>query len=161
MTHPRSNPLLLSLPPLEEALAAPFAGREHEWAEQVGRALATVETVLQRHARTANRPDGPLAEVDRTRPGLDRQARRLEHDLTALAQNASTLLGQLRGAGEAFAPSAGPQESSLISAGARAIPDFGQLRQQIESLVAELRGAQKEEIGLVQESVTTDLGAGD
>ena len=92
---------------------------------------------------------------------VGRQARRLEHDLTALAQKASTLLGQLHGAGEAFAPSAGPQESSLTAAGARAIPDFGQLRQQIESLVAELRGAQKEEIGLVQESVTTDLGAGD
>jgi hypothetical protein len=41
------------------------------------------------------------------------------------------------------------------------IPDFGTLRSRAEELAAALRQHRKQETDLVQESITTDLGAGD
>ena len=61
-------------------MATDVPGRERDWAEGVMDALARLETALRQHRAGAKAPDGPLAEVDETRPTLARQADELRKD---------------------------------------------------------------------------------
>jgi hypothetical protein len=64
---------LLFVDRLEEALGSHVPGREREWGEQVGGALAGVEVSVRQHATSVEAPDGMYARVDLSRPTLARR----------------------------------------------------------------------------------------
>jgi len=144
--RPREDALLLSLDRLDQILTADSAGREQEWAEAVGGALAGLEATLRRHRAAARRPDGPLAEVDETRPTLARQADELRSDLDDFLQQLLALRQQVRDTAEAY-----PSGSV----------DFAGIRQQAEQFLIGLHEKRETETKLVLESVNTDIGTGD
>jgi hypothetical protein len=153
----KDDALALSLDRLRQALAADVAGREREWAEAVGDALARVETTLRQHRAAAKAPDGLLAAVDETRPTLARQAHELRSDHDDFLKQILALRDGVRGAAEAFQPAAGP----TAKAGAGGVADFGAIRHQAEQLLAALQDNKEAETKLVLESINTDIGVGD
>lgn len=102
----KDDALGLSLDPLQQALAADVPGREREWALAVGDALTRVEVSLRQHRAAAKAPDGPLAEVDETRPTLARQADELRSDHDDFLTELLALREEVYRAAEAFQPSA-------------------------------------------------------
>ena len=59
---------------------ADAAGRENEWARRVSEALRGLLQALRRHAAEADSQDGPMTEVDQTRPTLARQVTELREE---------------------------------------------------------------------------------
>jgi hypothetical protein len=157
----------LLLPPLEhleQTLAEQAAGREHEWARRVADALAGVEQALRQHAAEAEAPAGLFAKVDLTRPTLARQAGELRAEHATLLERVNALQAEVRNAAKVFQPQADSraQTDALPEpVKASAIPDFGAIRQSLAQFLADLRRHRDQEVGLVLESVTTDIGAGD
>jgi hypothetical protein len=147
--------LMFSLDGLRQALATETSGREREWLEAVGDALARIEVALRQHRVAAQAPDGPLAEVDQTRPTLARQADALRSDHDDFLMQLLALREQVRRAVEAF--QSGPASPASASRGV----DLGAIRQQAEQLLAGLQENREAETKLVQESINTDIGAGD
>jgi hypothetical protein len=151
-----------SVDDLSEALASSAPGNEREWTKRVAEALAQVEHHLRRHAAETRSPDGPLAEVDLTRPTLARQAAGLRRDYDELLKQCLALQEGVRRAAAAFAPTEALQSPKRPPTSKDSpIPDFGALRDQAAPLLEELRRKKEAEIDLVQESVTTDIGVGD
>jgi len=144
---------------LERALGSDAAGRECEWAQRVSEALHALLQSLRRHAAEADSQDGPLTEVDQTRPTLARQVTELRRQHADLLAQTVELCRQVRSARQTF----GPADCSDLPAPAlpSAIPDFGALRKQANQLLAGVRRHEERETDLVQESVTTDIGVGD
>ena len=156
--------LLPAIEQLEPAFAEPVAGRERDWAARVAQALTAAEAALRRHAAEAKNPDGLFAEVDLTRPSLTRQVSALRREHTDLVDQVRALRDDVRQAALTFTPPAEQVvRASALPEPARSsgIPDFGALRKRGADLVAALRQHRELETDLVQESVTTDLGAGD
>jgi hypothetical protein len=159
-----SDSLLLPLEKLEGALAAEVVGRERAWAEQVRRALATMDVALQQHAAETEAQDGLFADVDLTRPTLVRQVGGLRQEHAELLEQIGAMQQQVQQAALVFqsqaetAPLANhlPEPVSL-----KAVPDFGLLRQNGANLVAAIRTHRERETGLLLESVETDIGVGD
>jgi hypothetical protein len=155
------------LPPLEQfqaALAGEVAGRERDWAEQVRRALAQVQEALQRHAADTAATAGPFAEVDLTRPSLVRQVGELRREHAEFLEHAASLQKELAHAALAFqrpADAATPAGGLPAPAPVPAVADFSAIRHRGEQLAAALQEHRGREAGLVIESVTTDIGAGD
>jgi hypothetical protein len=81
----------------------------------------------------------PAHSVDRTRQSLVRRANRLGRNHDGLLEQAAVLRRALR------CPDT----------------DAEALRERLEDFAAELQGLEEAEAGLVLESVTTDIGAGD
>src|ERR1700730_5056405 len=132
MMRTREDTLTLPLDRLEKALAAEVSGRERDWAQRVGSALAGVEQGLREHAGLAEAPDGLLAEVDQTRPTLARQAGELRREHRDLLSQAAELRAELQTVAQAFRP--GPLADRLpVAAG---VPDFGALREHGQRFVA-------------------------
>lgn len=146
--------LVRSLDHLHQALAADSAGCEREWAQAVGDALAGLEAALRQHRKAARRPDGPLAEVDQTRPTLARQADELRSDHDEFLRQLIALRELVRQAAQAS-----PADSSRRSGGGRV--EVSAIREQAEQILAGLQKNWHEETNLVLESVNTDIGAGD
>jgi hypothetical protein len=79
-----------------------------------------------------------FSEVDLTRPALARQVSDLRQAHTEFSKRVDELMAEIQQAGEVVA-----------------------IRTRVTELLAALRDHRKQEIDLIQESVTTDLGAGD
>jgi hypothetical protein len=163
---PKTPDELLSTPleNLDGALAADPAGREGIWAESLGGALAAVAEALRRHAAAAEAPGGPLAQVDLTRPTLVRQVSRLRQEHLDLPGQAEALAAEARLAATSFGVPADTVTSSHElppPTGGGAPADVNELRARVRDYLAALRRHADEESGLLIESVTTDLGAGD
>ncbi len=152
---PREDALALSLDQLQQTLAASDSGREQQWAEAVGYALARLEDALRKHRAAARRSDGPLAEVDQTRPTLARQADDLRSDYDEFLRQITSLREQIQHSSQAFAPSSG------LTTGAGGSLDVRAIREQSEQILAGLQKDRLAETNLVLESVNTDIGAGD
>jgi hypothetical protein len=144
--RPKEDKLALFLDRLRQALDADRAGRERDWAKTVGDTLARLEAALRQHQAAACHPDGPLAEVDQTRPTLVRQADELRNDYDDLVKQIPILREQVRCAAEVHRPDD---------------VDFAALRQQAEQLLAGLREKRETETKLLLDSVNVDIGAGD
>jgi hypothetical protein len=140
----KGDALLRALELLSQALAAQAAGREQAWVSGTADALAQVEQGLRQHLAAAAVPDGPLPEVDQTRPGLVRRSEEVNHEEEELLQQVVALRQELQSA----APAA-------IG------PDLAAVRQRAERIAADLRQLQEAETDLILESVNTDIGAGD
>lgn len=144
--QPKEDALALFLDRLHQTLAAESAGREQQWTETVGDVLARLEAVLRQHQAAAWHPDGPLAEIDQTRPTLARQTDELRSDYDDFLKQLVDLREQVRRAAQA-----GPSDGV----------DFAALRQQAEQFLAGLQKKWETETKLLLESVNTDIGAGD
>ena len=153
----KDDPLTLGLEQLGQAVAADVPGREREWTQAVKDAFARVEAALRQHRAAAKTPEGPLAEVDETRPTLARQAEELRNDHDQLLGQVLALREEVQRAGDAFQPAADPSAKT----GARGIADFGAIRRQVEQFLAGLRETKEAETKLILESVNTDIGVGD
>jgi|SRR5579875_1004944 chromosome segregation ATPase len=144
--RPQEDALAIFLDRLHQVLDTDCAGREHDWVEAVEDALARLEAALQQHQAAAWHPEGPLAEIDQTRPTLVRKADELRNDYEDLARQLPALREQVRRAAEAIRLDGG---------------DIAALRQQVEQLLAGLQEKREAEMKLVLDSVNTDIGAGD
>jgi hypothetical protein len=149
---------------LEEALCSDIPGRERDWAEQVGGALASLEVGVRQHAASVEAPDGMYAQVDLTRPTLARQVSELRKKHRDFVQQANLLENEVRSAAELFERGTHPAVavSTLPEpAGDLAIPDFGLLRQRAYEFLAALQHHLEVENALILESLTTEIGVGD
>ena len=153
----KDDPLGLCLDQLGRAVATDVPGRERDWAEGVMDALARLETALRQHRAGAKAPDGPLAEVDETRPTLARQADELRSDHDEFLAQILTLRSEVQRAADVFQPAGEPSGKT----GASGVMDFGAIRRQSEQLLTGLRENKVTETKLILESVNTDIGVGD
>jgi hypothetical protein len=101
--------------------------------------------------------DGPLAEVDETRPTLARQAVALRSDHDYFLLELLALRDEVQQVGGLFSNAAGPPST----AGAGRVADPAAIRQQAEKLLTGLQQIKRSETGLVLESLNTDIGVGD
>jgi PAS domain S-box-containing protein len=138
---PTRDILLMLAKRLEQALAADSNGREHGWTERVSLVLERVAQMLEQHLAEVAAPDGPFAQADRTKPSVNRHIERLRRQYAEFLEQARALREDVERA------SAGQNLSSI--------------RERLRAFVAELEHYRKEEINLVMDSVTTDIGAGD
>lgn len=160
----KDEALLRSVEELRHVLAGEVSGRQCQWAEEVGQALARVEQGLRQHLTRAQSPDGPLAEIDGTRPSLVRQAGELCQEQGDLLEQCQALQKEVQWAASAFSSSADSFAQTAVvpkGNGAGGVPDFGTLRERLERFADAVQKAKEMEASLVLESVTTDLGAGD
>lgn len=163
MSRPNDT-LLAAIGQLEQTLAGDPAGRERAWADRVHGALERAVAALRQHTTDADAPGGLFAEVDLTRPSLARQVGELRREHGELAERIVALQKALAPVREAFAaPARAAGATSLLPEPppVAAVPDFAAIRARGEELVAALARHRDVENGLVVESVTTDLGAGD
>src|SRR4051794_14063547 len=118
----RDEPDILAqaLERLRQALADGPGGRERDWLERMGNALAQVEPALRQHRALTRSQDGLVAKKDETRPTITRQADRLcsEHDLLLVQVRA--LRDAVRSAVEGLATESplqgdGSQSSNLLA----------------------------------------------
>src|SRR5207249_10944749 len=98
--------LLLSVDRLERVLSLAVAGRQRDWAEQVGNALSGVEIAVRQHAASTEAPDGMYAQMDLTRPTLARQVSELRQENKDCVQQASRLRDEAAQAGKLVEPPA-------------------------------------------------------
>src|SRR5262245_12833374 len=153
----KSDSLQRALDVLRRVLAAGFPGRERQWAQTVGEALARLETTLRHNLELAEAHEGSLAEVDDTRPTLSREADALCKEQEGLLRQILALREQARLAADAFQHAADPSRKETVAC----VPNFGAIRQRGEQLLAGLKRARETEAQLVLESVNTDIGVGD
>jgi hypothetical protein len=155
---PRNNEdaLELSLSRLCKALAMDAEGREREWAERVGQALADVEPALRQHRAVAKPPDGLFGEVDQTRPTLARQADDLRSAHDDFLLQLVTLHERVRQAAEAFYLA-----HAAADTGSGRSTDIDVIREQTQQFVASLQENKQAEAKLIMESINTDIGVGD
>jgi len=107
--------------------------------EQVITALRRIEQGLLEHARGLDREGGLLDEEDKAaRMSLFREDERLRHEVSQL----------IRDVGE-------------VRREAKSGVDDDELRRQLATTIAHLRGHRDAEASLVLESVATDVGSGD
>jgi hypothetical protein len=128
---------------LRQALGQEAAGGQ-ERGQRVARALAGVERALRQRAGEPLSAEEPLADSDRPllpSPGVERRAEGLRHEAGDLLREVRALRGE-------------------VSAG-RGDPAAGPLAERLGQLVHALAHHEQGEIDLVQESITTDIGAGD
>jgi hypothetical protein len=144
--RPKEDFLLRAADRLTQALAEAESGRPGQWGPTLRAALAEVEATLRQGQRTAASPEGPLAEVDHTRPTLDRQAAAWRDDLAQLREQCRELLNEVQRQDGSGQPDLAAQ---------------GDLHRRVEEFIAALRRSRDSETDLVLESVNTDLGAGD
>jgi hypothetical protein len=145
ITKPHSNfaqttddPLATALEQLQRAIAGNTAN-VGEWRETMECAVVEIENALRHHRGEERAQDGVLAEVDKTRPTMVRDANDVRAEHTDLLHDAIELR---RAARDASA-------------------DPAAIRTQAEELLARLRQNRESETQLLQESVNTDIGVGD
>jgi hypothetical protein len=152
----------LSFERLTQALAADVPGRERAWAEAVIDALTAVEQVMRQQLAAAEALEGPLAQVDQTRPSLVRQSEEVCRNQSDLLGQVIALRQEAQKAVQAFSSTGDPQNSAYtLTARPNTIPDFGVIRRQAEEFLTRVQQNREVESKLVLESINTDIGAGD
>jgi hypothetical protein len=129
---------------LERALADNGPDRDRLLAD----ALANLEEAARAHALEMDPHHGQLVDVDRPllpSPGVTRQVSGLRQELGELVADAAILRDRLTGAG----------------GGANPAEDYSSMRDRARKLAEDLERFNEQEARLIQDSVTTDLGAGD
>jgi hypothetical protein len=142
-TRGEHDALVDAIQDLEAALAAAAPGRERAWNQRVIEKLQVVTDRLAAHVRSADGPDGLLAEIDATRPTLLHRVERLRQEHADLLQQARALQRQVEHHGDGEEP------------------NFQDIRQRTSWLLNALRHHQAVEADLIFESWFTDIGAGD
>jgi hypothetical protein len=155
--------LIPAIEKLEKTAADPVAGRELEWGTQVALALDELSVALRRHKTDCEERGGMFSEVDLERPTLSRQVANLRQAHDDLLTRIADLKAGAQQAAQTFAHTrqAPPTGDLPPPSGDVHLVDFDALRQAVRDLAEALRSHWKQETDLIQESVTTDLGAGD
>jgi hypothetical protein len=165
LTHDKS--LTSVAEALERALGQDTAGREQDWIAGVDGALGAVEKAVRARAGSLLSPDGHLVEIDRPRlpsPAVDRRTEELERELHLILERAESLRRQVRGAAEGVGMDQNPAEVAgalSVAPETGAVAALGVFRQQAGELADALRRLEHQEVDLVLDSITPDLGAGD
>jgi len=131
-----NDPLALAVDRLRDALAGTGAGPPGG----IGRALAQLEVAMRQHAALGGWPEDSVANLDRPllpSPGVDRRHAELRQHLAGLLREVRSLRNEVLAL------------------------DGSAIRERAGQLIEEVERFNREEIDLVQESVTTDIGAGD
>jgi hypothetical protein len=137
---------------------------EYSWAGRMWYALGRLEKELQRHIELAKGPDGLAAEVDQSRPTLVRQQEKLQQDYQNLLEQCLALKWEMYRLSQPLDGPAAELGKSLPAAVENASTgpvNVATLRERLEQFLTRLEEYQQKEAGLVLESVTTDIGAGD
>lgn len=142
-TRGEHDALVHAMQELEAALASAAPGRERAWNQRVIEKLRAVADRLGEHVRSADGPDGLLAEIDATRPTLLHRVERLRREHADLLQQTRALQRQVEHHGDGEAP------------------NFRDIRQRASWLLNALRHHQAVETDLIFESWFIDIGAGD
>jgi len=138
---PKRDMLLMLAKRLEQALAADAS--QPDWLERVGLVLERVEQMLEQHLADIEAPDGVFADVDQTKRSEGRDIERLHKSYGQFVQQAHDLKAEV----------------DRVKQGKSRAGSF--LRERLRTFVADLEAHRKEEVNLVLESVTTDIGGGD
>jgi Ni,Fe-hydrogenase III large subunit len=131
---------------LEQALNAPIVGREEAWTQEMVKAVTDLEAALERHKASAEVPQGVFAEVDETRRALLQQVSDLRNDLNEILNQTAELHDRAK---------------EIARLGKDATAGWAALGCRAADLVTGVRRLTDGEVGVVMESVNTDLGAGD
>jgi hypothetical protein len=143
MTTP-SDSLVAAVADLEQALTSRGAGSEADQDRRLEQALAAHERAVREHSRALGSDDGRVVDIESPRlpsPTVARQMGVLHRELDQLLREISTLRDKLS---RAMAPS-----------------DVGPLHTQVRRLVESLGRYNEDEARVIQDSVNTDIGAGD
>jgi len=133
------DPLVLAVDRLKNALADIGTGPPGATVT-LERALAQLEVAMRQHVALADWPGDPVGDLDRPllpSPGVDRRNAELRQDLAGLLREVRSLRNEVTA------------------------PDGSAIRERAGQLAEEVERFSREEIDLVQDSVTTDIGAGD
>jgi two-component system, cell cycle sensor histidine kinase and response regulator CckA len=144
---PKRDLLLMLAKRLEQALDADAAGPTLDATERVSPVLERVEQMLKQHLGDVEAPDGLFADVDKTKPSEGRNIDRLRKRYTEFLEQARVLRKEV--------------DAARAGTGARNAPDHAALRERLRAFVADLESYRQEEINLVLETATTDIGGGD
>jgi hypothetical protein len=155
----KGDTLSLALERLSQALSVEVPGRERDWADAVEDELARIEQWLRQQVAATEAPDGPLAEVDQTRPTLVRQSDEVCRNQSDLLDQVIALREEVKQAARTF--SSPGDQANASPARKSAIPDFGTIRRRAEQFIAGLQQNKETESKLILESVNTDIGVGD
>jgi hypothetical protein len=132
-----------------------------EWAGMVWYVLARLERALRVLLDPDNNPTGPESEVDHTRESLLRRHKKLTQVQHNLVERCQALKWEAFRANQPCTEEPLGKMPPLHSLDGCLSPDYHALKQRLHAFVLALEARQHEEVSLVLESVTTDLGAGD
>jgi hypothetical protein len=144
MSEAASDEMTEALARLRSRVAQELAGREREWAQTMCEACSALEQALTKHHEGVVTRDGTLAAVDDMRPGLARQARVVNRRQERVLRGLHGLCQEI--------------QASLTTGN---LSELRSIRARAEHLLSELQKTIDAEVDLVQESITTDFGAGD
>lgn len=130
---------------LEDALAAPTPGREHDWRNKVIDALNQLIATLETQSELDLGDNSLLTEIGNEDPRLLPRIRRLHHEHQDLRTSAASLHAQMAGSGD----------------DSPADIDTADIRDRLAALGQRFRQHRAREADLVYEAVNIDLGAGD
>jgi hypothetical protein len=157
-------PLMQAIQGLKQALGSTGVGQK-DWAERVGRALEAVEQAVRQHRDALEDEEGRVVDVNTSlnpSPVVKRRADELREELDGFLAEARELR---RKAGEVHASAVADPKTLAgalpVAPEAGDLPDFGVFWQRARALLEGLSRFEGEEAGLIQYSVTLDLGAGD
>jgi CheY-like chemotaxis protein len=160
---PKRDVLLMLVKRLEQALDGDWVGRERAWLERVIAVLDRVDQVMRQHAFEVEAPDGPWEGAEWTPTG-SRRSKELHAKYADLLERAKSLKSELQRMLLALTGITGtPAEKSgppPAVEGPVAL-DIGKVRPRLEQFRKDLENHRQEEINVVLESVTTDIGGGD
>jgi hypothetical protein len=149
---------------LRNALAEPSVGREGAWAAALCASLTELSLALQTHILDMDGRAGLASTVDLTRPSLVREVADVRREHADFLKQVQEFVNQVQRTAEVFDPAS----SDAVAPPRLPAPtpatgpmELGTLREEVERFLAALEEHQNHESGLVLESVTTDLGAGD
>jgi hypothetical protein len=109
--------------------------------------LTRIEQVLQQHAADSEAFDGLFAGVDLTRPSVARQVTAMYQRCADFLVEASDLKRET--------------SAALDACSSTTRPDLAELHRQLAEFLTALRKHREEEMDVVLESITTEIGAGD
>jgi PAS domain S-box-containing protein len=156
---PRRDVLLMLVKRLEQALAADWVGRETAWLDRVVLVLDRVEQAMRQQVLEG---DSHADELQGTPPGQARRMDGLRAKYGEFVEQAMALkddLQQLSHGLRSFSKIANDRAEAPAAAPVNL--DMAATRQRIERFRRKLEEHRQEEINLVMESVTTDIGGGD
>ena len=156
---PQRDVLLMLVKRLEQALNADWAGREPDWVERVLLVLDRVEQVMRQHAQEDL--DSP---TDTAPPSQTRRLDRLQDRYAEFVKRAGELKSEMQHRARALRLVRAFSTTRSGDRHAGDLPgdlDLDTLRRPVEQFLTDLESHRREEINLVLESVTTDIGGGD
>jgi PAS domain S-box-containing protein len=160
---PRRDVLLMLVKRLEQALAADWLRNEGAWLERVLLVLDRVERAMRQQMLDVDSPDGPLDGFRET-PGQARRIDTVRAKYADFVRQAADLKKDLQKLFQALRCITQDPSERLGLPEPLEEPvrlDVATIRERVERFSRELQNHRQDEINLILESVTTDIGGGD